>query len=318
MEKQNFLPNEVEKKLKEKNESFSSANITELEELFQDVWARNQELEKQNQLLETTQTELLALKDRYTDLFKNAPVGYFILDSSFRIQEVNNTACDYFCMNCEDLTGSFFTDFVDDEYRTLFSNSLKELDSGSLVSKCDLKLATVNSGFYGRVIISATDKDGNPGNFRVAVIGDSEINSGAPRPVIEKKQLPKVNDPNDLINYLTILIAEDDEPARVYLSELLKNECKKIHFANNGQEAVEMYAEFKPDLVLMDIKMPVMDGYSAAIKIKGIDDNAFIIAQTAYALAGDREKALAAGCSDYLAKPVRRDDLLNMLRKHLM
>ncbi|MFW6259774.1 MAG: PAS domain-containing protein, partial [Tangfeifania sp.] len=93
MEKQDFLHSEVEKKLKEKIKSFSSANITELEELFQDVLARNDELEKQNQLLETTQTELLALKDRYADLFENAPVGYFILDSSFRIQEVNNTAC---------------------------------------------------------------------------------------------------------------------------------------------------------------------------------------------------------------------------------
>lgn len=152
----------------------------------------------------------------------------------------------------------------------------------------------------------------------LAVTDISKIEPGIDRSVIEKKPLPKVNDPGDLINYLTILVAEDDEPARVYLSELLKNECRKIHFANNGREAVDMYAELKPDLVLMDIKMPVMDGYSAAIKIKGMDDNALIIAQTAYALAGDREKALAAGCSDYLAKPVRKEDLLNMIRKYLM
>jgi len=318
MKKQDFLPKGVEKTLKEKIKSVSSANITELEALFQDVLACNEELEKQNQLLKTTQTELLALKDRYTDLFENAPVGYFILDSSFKIQEVNNTACAHFCMNCEDFTGRFFTDFVDEEHHTLFGTLLKELDSGRSISKCDLKLTTVNSDFYGRVFISATNKNDTPGNFRVAVTDISEIESGTDRSIIEKERLPQVNDPNDLINYLTILIAEDDEPARVYLSELLKNECKKIHFANNGREAVEMYAEFKPDLVLMDIKMPVMDGYSAAIKIKGMDDNALIIAQTAYALAGDREKALAAGCSDYLAKPVRKEDLLNMLRKHLM
>ncbi len=318
MKKQDFLPRGGEKSLKEKIKSVSSANITELEELFQDVAARNEELEKQNQRLKTTQTELSAIKDRYTDLFENAPVGYFILDSSFRIQEVNKTACAYFSMNCKDLAGRFFTDFISEEYRTLFSSCFEELDSGSLISKCDLKLSSVNSGFYGRIIISAIERDDNPGNFRVAVTDISETDSGTDRPVIEKKQLPQVNDPNDLMNFLTILIAEDDEPAQVYLSELLKNGCKKIHFANNGREAVDMYTELKPDLVLMDIKMPVMDGYSAAIKIKGMDDNALIIAQTAYALAGDREKALAAGCSDYLAKPVRREDLLNMLRKHLM
>jgi PAS domain S-box-containing protein len=161
--------------------------------------------------------------------------------------------------------------------------------------------------------ISVESEPGKGSTFYFALpISETDETSGA------DNRLENIRDPEDLLNHLTILIAEDDEPARMYLFELLKKRCKEIHFAKNGKEAVEMYPDIKPHLVLMDIKMPVMDGYSAAIKIKGMDENAVIIAQTAYALAGDREKALAAGCSDYLAKPLRKEDVLNMIRKHLM
>lgn len=130
------------------------------------------------------------------------------------------------------------------------------------------------------------------------------------------ERIRKEDDPEKILALFTVLVAEDDEPSRVYLSELLKRLCKKLLFAKNGREAVQIYTENNIDLVLMDIKMPVMDGYSAAIKIKGVDENAVIIAQTAYALASDRQKALAAGCSDYLAKPLMLEDVLTMVKKH--
>jgi CheY-like chemotaxis protein len=65
----------------------------------------------------------------------------------------------------------------------------------------------------------------------------------------------------------------------------------------------------------MDIKMPVMDGYSATIKIKELSKQVVVVAQTAYALASDREKALAAGCDDYLAKPLMKKDLFSVIVK---
>jgi CheY-like chemotaxis protein len=83
-------------------------------------------------------------------------------------------------------------------------------------------------------------------------------------------------------------------------------------------EAVEICKK-KPDinLVLMDVKMPVMDGYEATKLIKEINPELPVIAVTAYGLSGDKEKALAAGCDDYIAKPFEPDDLIEKLRKYL-
>jgi len=560
MEKQNFLRLRIENELQEKIKTVASANSGELEKLIQDLSAHYEELEQQNQQLVSSQNELTTIKEKYTDLFENAPVGYLILDSSLRIREANKTACVHFSAKCDELTGKSFKEFVDEAYHKLFDSCFNEFVSDNLTSKCDVKLKTTTADFFARIIVSVSVTDGAPGDFRIAVvdiskekeledkliegsknsrenerlksafmanvsheirtpmngiIGFSEllqdpdlspenlqsyiniiqnsgkrmlsiinelvdiskIESGSARlilaqtnvdellnyihesflpqaakkglnlildsekydqdftiktdkeklhavfvnllknaisytsegkvtfgysrndgqlgffvsdtgvgisqeeqdqiferfyharslnsqptegvglglpvskayvemlggtirvesepgigstfhftiPVDEtdekdtgKNQLAMLDDPGELMSYLSILVAEDDEPARLYLSELLKNKCKEIHFAKNGREAVDLYAELKPDLVLMDIKMPIMDGYSAAIKIKGMDENAVIIAQTAYALAGDREKALAAGCSDYLAKPVLREDLIVMIRKHFM
>ncbi|MGM0620843.1 MAG: ATP-binding protein, partial [Bacteroidota bacterium] len=125
------------------------------------------------------------------------------------------------------------------------------------------------------------------------------------------------NPVDDILENLTILISEDDEVARLYLAELLEEKCKKLLFAENGLQAVELFKEHpETDLVLMDIKMPVMDGYTATVKIKEMNNDALIIAQTAYALAGDKEKALAAGCRDYLTKPLKKSHLEGVLQRY--
>ena len=125
-----------------------------------------------------------------------------------------------------------------------------------------------------------------------------------------------LNGTDKILDKLTVLVADDDEVARIFLSELLEGKCKKVLFAKNGKEAVELYqTNDRIDMVLMDIKMPVMDGYSATIKIKEMDKKAVIIAQTAFALARDREKALAAGCDEYLAKPLLKKDLFSVIEK---
>jgi len=71
------------------------------------------------------------------------------------------------------------------------------------------------------------------------------------------------------------------------------------------------------DLVLMDIKMPGMDGFEATRLIRQFDKDIIIIAQTSYSLTGDREKALAAVCNDYISKPIERTSLVNLINKHL-
>ena len=117
---------------------------------------------------------------------------------------------------------------------------------------------------------------------------------------------------------LKILIAEDDEFADLHMSILLENFGKEILHCKTGTLAVELCRENKDiDLVLMDIKMPEMDGFEAASTIRGFNKDVIIIAQTAYTLEADREKALIAGCNDYISKPIIKEDLLAIITKHI-
>jgi len=116
------------------------------------------------------------------------------------------------------------------------------------------------------------------------------------------------------IKKLKILIAEDNEISKVLLTITLKKFCKEFITANTGIQAIELCRNNPDiDLILMDIKMPDMDGYEATRQIRSFNKDVIIIAQTAYGLSGDKEKAIEAGCNEYLPKPVSRNDLFSML-----
>jgi len=115
-----------------------------------------------------------------------------------------------------------------------------------------------------------------------------------------------------------ILIAEDVESNYLYLHAVLSKIRAKIFWAKNGREAVEIFNQQGDiDLVLMDLQMPEMNGYEATGLIKNENPGVPIIAQTAFAMSDDREKALGAGCDDYLAKPIKSKDLLNIVEKYI-
>jgi CheY-like chemotaxis protein len=104
-----------------------------------------------------------------------------------------------------------------------------------------------------------------------------------------------------------ILVVEDNEDnRRILIYRLRKIGTFEILEAVNGQQAVDLVRTEQPDLVFMDLKMPVLDGWEATGRIRQLEggDRVRIIALTAQAMSGDEEKALAAGCDDYLAKPV--------------
>jgi len=128
--------------------------------------------------------------------------------------------------------------------------------------------------------------------------------------------------PNDIqesqLKSLKILIAEDDEISEMLIGMAVRTFGKKVLKSRTGFEAVEVCRK-NPDIdfVLMDIKMPEMDGYEATRQIRQFNNDVIIIAQTAYALTGDREKALEAGCNDYIAKPFGQSSLLALMRKHI-
>ena len=121
----------------------------------------------------------------------------------------------------------------------------------------------------------------------------------------------------DPVRKLKILIAEDDEVSELLLEEELITVGKEILIAKTGVDAVET-CKNNPDidLVLMDIRMPEIGGYEATKQIREFNKEVVIIAQTAYGLSGDREKAIEAGCSDYIAKPINIAKLLVLIQKY--
>ena len=122
---------------------------------------------------------------------------------------------------------------------------------------------------------------------------------------------------NGKINNLKILVAEDDEASNLLITLTLQNCCREIIYAKNGAEAVhECRNNPDLDLVLMDIKMPGMNGYEATHQIRQFNMEVIIIAQTAYGLLGDREKAIAAGCNDYIKKPILKEELRKIIQKY--
>ncbi|WP_457089976.1 response regulator [Microvirga sp. P5_D2] len=116
-----------------------------------------------------------------------------------------------------------------------------------------------------------------------------------------------------------ILIVEDTEDNRQILRDLLTNAGFDIVEAHDGEAAVEAASEFHPDLILMDIQLPIMNGYEAIRRIKADTKLQLIpiIAVTSYALSEDKEKARAAGCDGYVAKPFSPRQLLATVRELL-
>ncbi|MBE0663841.1 MAG: response regulator [Bacteroidales bacterium] len=123
---------------------------------------------------------------------------------------------------------------------------------------------------------------------------------------------------NDSGQKSIVLIAEDEEISFLYLSSILKKEPIDVLRANNGQEAVDICrANNDIDLVLMDINMPVMDGFEATSQIKTFRKELPVIAVTAYAFQNTEQKAKYFGCNDYLPKPVKKDVLIATIQKYI-
>jgi CheY-like chemotaxis protein len=116
------------------------------------------------------------------------------------------------------------------------------------------------------------------------------------------------------IKKLKILIVEDDHASEILISMTVKSFSKEILKANCGLKAVEICRNNPDiDLILIDIKLPGIDGYEATRQIRLFNKSVIIIAHTAYALIGDREKAIDAGCNDYISKPTKNDLLLEKI-----
>jgi len=133
------------------------------------------------------------------------------------------------------------------------------------------------------------------------------------------KQPQKISSSSTVLQTKPILIVEDDMVSFMLIKEFLRPLNIEIHHVTNGRDAVN-FVKMNPDvcLILMDLKLPYMDGYEATKAIRQIDSKIPIIAQTAYAMLGDKEKVIAAGCVDYIDKPLESKRLLELVNKYIL
>jgi PAS domain S-box-containing protein len=149
-------------------------------------------------------------------------------------------------------------------------------------------------------ILMAVSPDGKVGNYRAVAKGFAAV--------------------EPVGSGLRILVAEDNLINRAVATGILEKEGHVLVHAVNGREAVEAFSRGSFDVILMDVQMPEMDGLEATQRIRELEEatgrHTTIVAMTAHALAGDRERCLAAGMDDYLSKPVRRSELKAALERH--
>ena len=131
-----------------------------------------------------------------------------------------------------------------------------------------------------------------------------------------QKELP-LEETNNSVSNLKILIAEDDEVSATLLEIEVETYCKEILKVRSGVEAVDICRNNPDiDLIFMDILMPKINGYEATQQIRKFNNDVIIIAHTALGLSGDREKALDAGCNNYISKPINKTELLTLIQKY--
>jgi PAS domain S-box-containing protein len=315
------------------NVSISKTKLDEqldyLQKFFQTEAAQNgiQLIRRKNKkgnlpILFTDREKLYAI---LTNLIKNAikytergsiEFGYDLVNGN-NLQEVNGHAS----QQTELLPGSFLKFYVKDTGIGIPASRQEAIFERFIQAEIKDKMARQGAGLGlaiskayvemlgGKIWVESTVDQGSTFFFTLPVQTDTKEKTN------QTKLLNQIEE--DLMKKLKILVVEDDDSSRRLLLVGLQKFADEILHVQSGDKAVEVCRSHSDlDLVLMDIQMPEMDGYEATRLIREFNKEVVIIAQTAYALSGDCEKALEAGCNDYITKPIRRDKITELIVKY--
>jgi hypothetical protein len=255
-------------------------------------------------------TDSRKLKQVLINLLKNAlkftDKGY--IEFGFNDFEINNTKFLKFFVRDTGIG-------IDKKHHNLIFDIFRQIDDshtrkyggtgiGLSIAKSIVEL------FGGKIWVESEPGEGSTFFFTIPLLSEDGSQ--------EKKISDKVRtDETDFIGK-TILIAEDEASNFEFLRILFTNINIKVIWAHNGVEVIDICDSKIPiDLVLMDVKMPLMNGYEATRIIKEKHPLLPVIAQTAYAMSTDKDEALKSGCDDYLSKPIQIDQLKKMLQKYI-
>jgi len=163
----------------------------------------------------------------------------------------------------------------------------------------------------GKIWVESTESKGSIFNFTV-FINKEQIDN------VVLKDAENIKEIIGSLKNLKILIAEDNKMSQMLLNIAIRKYFKEVINVNNGIEALETYKNHPDlDIIIMDINMPEMDGYEATRQIRQLNNNVIIIAQTAFLLSIEKEKAIESGCNDYISKPIDTNLLMNLIHKNI-
>ncbi len=221
-----------------------------------------------------------------------------------------------------DIKGNSLEFFVKDtgvgisqEMKTMIFERFRQVDESNSRDYEGLGLGLSIAKSYvemlgGKIWVESQEGEGSVFYFTIPYVACKEEEVVFKEPIF-------TDSPDHHIKKLKILIAEDDEISDFLITLMLEIFGHELFHAKDGVEAVELCKTIPDiDMVLMDIKMPKMNGLDSTREIRKFNKDVIIIAQTAYALINDREKVLEAGCNDYITKPLKQDLLISLIKQY--